>query len=102
MIAAMVTGVVREWWSDEGWGVIDADETPGGCWAHFLIIDMPGHVVLRPGQRVELCYEHPGQDGHDYRATSVAIPGVPPGNRRTEPPGPGYRSGLHIKRDDGS
>ncbi|MFF7232620.1 hypothetical protein [Streptomyces sioyaensis] len=28
-------GIVREWHSDEGWGVIDSDTTPGGCWAHF-------------------------------------------------------------------
>ena len=39
----MIPGVVREWHSDEGWGVIDSDQTPGGCWAHFSDVEMDGY-----------------------------------------------------------
>ena len=28
-------GVVRFWNSEDGWGVIDCEQTPGGCWVHF-------------------------------------------------------------------
>ena len=28
-------GTVREWHREQGWGVIDSPDTPGGCWVHF-------------------------------------------------------------------
>ena len=31
-------GIVRFWHANRGWGVIDAPETPGGCWAHYTHI----------------------------------------------------------------
>jgi CspA family cold shock protein len=37
-----VVGVVREWNAEEGWGVVDSDETPGGCWVHFSHIEIAG------------------------------------------------------------
>ncbi|MEU5211123.1 cold shock domain-containing protein [Streptomyces sp. NPDC020742] len=69
----MVTATVREWHDDEGWGVIDCPETPGGCWAHFSVIRMTGFRGLVPGQRVDLTWEAPGfpQDGYDYRAECI-------------------------------
>ncbi len=33
------SGVVRWFNADEGWGVIDAPEVPGGCFVHFSFID---------------------------------------------------------------
>ncbi|MCQ9135177.1 MULTISPECIES: cold shock domain-containing protein [Streptomyces] len=69
----MVTATVREWSDEEGWGVLDSPETPGGCFGHFAEIRMPGFRTLRPGQLVDLEWEAPGfrQDGYDYRAVSI-------------------------------
>ncbi|GAA1541954.1 hypothetical protein GCM10009827_071810 [Dactylosporangium maewongense] len=65
------TATTREWRIDEGWGVLDSPDTPGGCWAHFSAIDMPGFRALERGQVVRLDWESPGQDGFDYRAVRV-------------------------------
>jgi len=35
------TGTVREW-AEEGWGVVDSAETPGGCWVHWSVVHEPG------------------------------------------------------------
>ncbi|MGA5325918.1 cold-shock protein [Streptomyces griseoincarnatus] len=69
----MVTATVREWSDEEGWGVLDSPETPGGCFAHFSDIQTTGFRTLSPGQQVELTWEAPGfkQVGYDYRAVSV-------------------------------
>jgi len=58
-----VEAVVREWWPELGRGVLDSAETPGGCWAHFSVVEMPGYRSLQPGQRIRLVAEAPGQDG---------------------------------------
>ena len=64
--------VVREWHADEGWGVVDADETPGGCWVHFSVVVMDGFRFLTVGQRVDLDWESAqDQDGYRFRATRV-------------------------------
>ncbi|WP_329248878.1 cold shock domain-containing protein [Actinoallomurus sp. NBC_01490] len=63
--------LVREWRSEEGWGVLDSAETPGGCWAHFSNIAASGYRELNAGQRVHLEWESPGQDGYDFRAIRV-------------------------------
>ncbi|MFI9646753.1 cold-shock protein [Streptomyces sp. NPDC052040] len=69
----MVMATVREWYDDEGWGVFDSPETPGGCFGHFSDIRANGYRVLTPGQRVDLSWEAPGfqQDGYDYRAVAI-------------------------------
>jgi cold shock protein len=67
----MATAIVREWHAEEGWGVLDCPETPGGCWGHFSHIEMTGFRTLTPGQPVDLEWEAPGQDGYDYRAVRV-------------------------------
>lgn len=78
----MIRGTVRVWSEDEGWGVIDSEQTPGGCWAHFSTIvtpvleTRPGVTVsayksLRAGDAVRFECEAPGQDGYDFRATAV-------------------------------
>lgn len=73
MIRPMVTATVREWRDEEGWGVLDSPETPGGCFGHYSDIQKPGFRTLTPGQRVDLSWEAPGfkQDGYDYRALSI-------------------------------
>ena len=71
--AGAVAGVVRSFDADEGWGVVDAPDVPGGCFVHFATIEMPGYRQLREGQRVRFTFERPGylQDGCPYRALAV-------------------------------
>jgi cold shock protein len=75
MAARKLTGTtpatVREWRDEEGWGVLDSPDTPGGCWAHFSHIEMSGYRSLTPGRAVLLEWEAPGQDGYGYRAVRV-------------------------------
>lgn len=63
--------MVRSFDPDEGWGVIDGPEVPGGCFVHFSNIEMDGYRALVAGQRVRFTYERPGQDGCAYRALTV-------------------------------
>ncbi|WP_055500703.1 cold-shock protein [Streptomyces albus] len=76
----MVTAIVREWSEEEGWGVLDCPENPGGCFAHYSDVRMEGFRTLSPGRRVDLTWEAPGfeQDGYRYRAVSVVPQGAPP------------------------
>ena len=67
----MEQGTVREWHDDLGWGVIDSPATPGGCWAHFSTIEMPGYKTLEPGQTVHFTPEPEPVDGYGFCATLV-------------------------------
>ncbi|MFE5191554.1 cold-shock protein [Streptomyces sp. NPDC056628] len=71
--ARVVTATVREWRDEQGWGVLDSPETPGGCFGHYSDIQAPGFRTLVPGQQVGLVWEAPGfaQDGYLYRAVSI-------------------------------
>jgi CspA family cold shock protein len=99
-----VHGVVREWLGDEGWGVIEAPETPGGCWAHFSVIVMPGYHELVQGQGVTFTFDKAVQDGFAFRATGVWPPGVRPGTRlqSSEAASDAYSSRLTIRYADGT
>ncbi|HVT41797.1 MAG TPA: cold shock domain-containing protein [Acidimicrobiales bacterium] len=68
-----IPGTVRWFASEEGWGVIDAAEVPGGCFVHFSNIAGEGWRSLDEGQSVVFTYEAPGfkQDGYDFRARVV-------------------------------
>lgn len=67
------SGVVSRWSNDEGWGVVDSADTPGGCWVHFSVIagDSDSIRSLTVGDAVEFAWEPADQDGFQYRATSV-------------------------------
>jgi cold shock protein len=77
------TGTVSMWRGEEGWGVIDSPDTPGGCWFHFSHlwhVDLPegralevkgGYRDARVGESVEFDYEPADQDGYSFRADSV-------------------------------
>jgi cold shock protein len=69
--SAATDGVVRWFNADEGWGVIDSPEVPGGCFVHFSNIQAPGYRELRDGQRVRFTFTAPGQDGCAFSAVSV-------------------------------
>lgn len=70
----IVTAVVREWNEEEGWGVLDCPQTPGGWFVHFSNLETAGYRSLTRGSIVDLeQWEAPGfeQDGYDYRAVRV-------------------------------
>jgi CspA family cold shock protein len=95
-------GTVREWSAEEGWGVIDSPETPGGCWAHFSHLLIAGYRSLRAGEQVELDWETPDQDGYRYRAVRA----WPAGQQPVEPPianrgEGGFRNTLTTSWDNG-
>jgi CspA family cold shock protein len=64
-------GRVRIWHDEEGWGVIDSESTPGGCWAHFSAVRVTGYRALTRDQQVLLDFEAADQDGYSFRAVQV-------------------------------
>lgn len=98
------TGVVRLWNHDEGWGVIDSPDTPGGCWIHTTTTSTRRHAGLEPGRGVRFTFERlPGQgvqDGYDYVARDAWYVGDEPHRRPPAAPG-AYRTALTITWDDG-
>jgi CspA family cold shock protein len=93
-------GSVRTYDVDEGWGVIDGPDVPGGCWVHFSAIAATGFRELAPGEQVSFRAEAADQDGFAYRAVRVwpgdAEPADPPG--ASDPSG-AYRSTLTLSFD---
>ncbi|OZM77693.1 cold-shock protein [Pseudonocardia sp. MH-G8] len=99
----MVRGVVREWHRDDGWGVIESPETPGGCWVLYSHIDMRSPAELAVGQQVEFTFEQvTSQDGYRWRAITVLPDGpVSSSDRHEVPDGRGaFRSSLRIEFDE--
>ena len=99
----VTTGTVREWHPDDGWGLIDSDETPGGCWVHFSAIRGSGYKSLTEGRSVQLEHEAAEQDGFSFRAVAVWPDGSEPFEEEPEDgPSAAYRSTLRITWDDPS
>jgi cold shock protein len=94
-------GIVREYHPDDGWGVIDGEQVPGGCWVSFAVIRMDGYRNLVAGQQVRFVEERANQDGFSYRATAVwPDPGPTKASEPFAPePSEGYSSILDIKTD---
>jgi cold shock protein len=88
-----ISGVVRVWHAAEGWGVIDSEDTPGGCWAHYSSVLVPGYRALGAGQPVTLDVERAEQNGYSFRAIEVWPAGQEP--HRTESEGSGAPSAYH-------
>jgi cold shock protein len=96
-----VKAKVRQWSDEEGWGVLDSPETPGGCWVSFTALEMTGYRSLRNTEWVELDWQVSRADSFSFTATRVrplthsldlpisadAIDGA-------------YRSELHVEYDD--
>jgi len=76
-------GSVRSFFPDEGWGVIDGPDVPGGCWVLFSAIAADGYRQLAVGERVCFIAEAVSQDGFDFRAVKVWTGDVEP--RLAEP-----------------
>lgn len=64
-------GTVRVWHADEGWGVIDSAETPGGSWTHFSALRVPGYAELPVGGDVTFTFEAAEQDGYRFRTVEA-------------------------------
>jgi CspA family cold shock protein len=77
----VISATVRSWNDPEGLGVLDSEETPGGCWVHWSHIDHTGYRRLHEGQTVLLEYEKASQDGYPYCAVRVIVPGQSPARR---------------------
>lgn len=96
-------GTVREWNEEEGTGVIDSEDTPGGCWVHFSNIVTGALGTLTPGDQVTFTYEALPQAGFGYQAVRVWPPEVKPGTPQAAPgrsPLPAYQGWLAIRWDD--
>ncbi|MGH3693505.1 MAG: hypothetical protein ACRDRX_05825 [Pseudonocardiaceae bacterium] len=95
---------VRSWLADEGWCVIDSPNTPGGCWAHFSHLVMPGYRALKIGQVVEMEYEAADQDDYRYRAVRTWPEGAHPQPTRDVAPdgqaSTAYRSSRSLTWDE--
>ena len=87
---------------DDGWGIIDSEDTPGGCWASFSSVLVPGYRMLRAGEAVTLHHEPTEQDGYCFRAVEVWPADQEPHRTETEAEGPSdaYFSSLTITRGD--
>jgi CspA family cold shock protein len=98
-------GTVRVWHCEEGWGVIDSLDTPGGCWADFSHLCCvgtpepgPGEVVrvssefleAFEGAIVDFQWERANQHGYDFQATTLRV-------RERQPP---HRLIRHCKAGD--
>jgi cold shock CspA family protein len=64
-------GTVLAWYPADGWGMLVGPKVHGTVFAHRLVVDIPSHVELWPGQRVEFEYTTPGSNGCDHTATYV-------------------------------
>lgn len=71
-VTGRTTGIVGMWNGEEGWGVVESPQTPGGCWAFYSNIVGDGFRTLAVGATVTLDWEQvTDQDGYRYRATRV-------------------------------
>ena len=96
----MVVARVRVWHDEEGWGVLDSAETPGGCWVHYSRVEMAGYRSLAGVDAVELEFQEVPQDGYRFTAVRVVVPGRPGAAPGAETSG-AYTSTLTLEFDDG-
>jgi len=99
MATVSVLAVVREWHDDEGWGVVDSPEVPGGCWVSFAHLKVAGYRSLRPGEPVALEWEPAQQDGFAYRAVRAWPWNTAPVEPGQASPGGAYTSTLTLSFD---
>ncbi|MEH6796047.1 MAG: hypothetical protein V7694_18115 [Rhodococcus sp. (in: high G+C Gram-positive bacteria)] len=67
-------GRVRRYAVDEGWGIIDSDDTPGGCLIQVLNIHTPSGT-LNAGDEVDFEWEPlpQGVEEELFRAAAVSV-----------------------------
>jgi len=95
------SGIVRAYHPEEGWGVLDGPDVPGGCWVHFSAIAIDGYRELTAGQRVSFRAEPASQDGFAHRAVRVWTDDVePPDLGQDDVRSVAYRSSLTLIFDE--
>ena len=69
----MVTGIVKFYKVEKGWGAISSEALPAAAdaWVHFSMIEGSGYRELVAGDVVEFEFEAAQQDSFRYRATWV-------------------------------
>ncbi|WP_091063071.1 cold shock domain-containing protein [Micromonospora humi] len=67
--------------AEEGLGVIDGPDVPGGCWVHFSAIATDGYREFTLGQHFSFRVEVASQDGFAYRAMKVWTGDVEPADQ---------------------
>ena len=92
-------GIVREYHDDEGWGVLDGPDVPGGCWTHFSAIQSAGYRSLTAGRPVTFEAEPADQDGFAFRAVKVWPGGEAGIPEPPSPPSDAYTSTLRLTTD---
>lgn len=86
-------GTVRTWFAEQGWGVIDSPDTPGGCWCHFSAVAVAGYRTLTPGHAVQVEWETVvDQDGYRFRTTRAWPAGTEPVDTAPQQTSGAYRS----------
>jgi len=96
-------GRVRVWHDEQGWGVIDSDLTPRGCWAHFAHLLVGGYRTLAAGDAVTFSFEEADQDGFVFRALEVWPADQDPVRREAQPEDSSAffsRLIIHVDDDD--
>ena len=61
--------MVRQFDADEGWGVLDGPDIPGGCRVHFSAVAGTGYRQLAVGRSVLFEAAPADQDGFAFRPT---------------------------------
>jgi CspA family cold shock protein len=97
----ILSGTVRSWSDEHGWGVLASDALDGTVFAHYSMIrDQDGWRGLWPGQQVWFTIEEPGQDGCEFRAVDVyATETRRPVDRPVRADPGAYSSSLTIQFD---
>ena len=68
------TGTIRLWMDEDGWGVIDLPDQPGGCWAEASVVEgLDGARALRAGQTVDVQWTTPGPEAYAAKAVRVVL-----------------------------
>ncbi len=78
MVVELHEGFLREWNALDGWGIIDSEATPGGCWVSAAALDHGMPVELARGDAVWFAFIPAEQDGLAFRATQAFTVREPP------------------------
>jgi len=92
-------GTVSVWHDEDGWCVIEAEATPGGCWLHVSSVLVSGPARVALGDVLRFTFERGEQDGYAFRAVE-AWPADREPDRTAHHEAGGMESTLTITSDD--
>ncbi|MFE9259255.1 cold-shock protein [Streptomyces sp. NPDC006879] len=67
----VLSGHVRQWNREEGWGVLITPSLPDEVWAHYSVVAGEGFRELTVGEEVTFTVEQAKQDQFCWRAVRV-------------------------------